>query len=839
MAAVTQSIPSFLGGVSTQQDTKKKPGQLAESINAFPDPTFGLTKRPGLKFIRELVGSANVSKYDDAKWFFVNRSSTEQYLCAIHKEPSAANDGVSVWNIKKSGSSYPTVTITSETTSGQNHHPYLNLTSATTLKPADSYEVVTVQDTTFIVNKNTTVSEQAAPSYTAKQYATVRLKAVNYSAKYKITIDGTTYSVNTRNGDDTTNNTSHTDALDAEEILTALNTAITGSFTKYQTATSLIIYKAAGNIDIKVEGGIDGQALEAFVTEVDSISDLPNESLHGRKVKVVPVNAQNFAYWAEFETVAGTANSVGPGSWIECRDPSVSPGLNASTMPIELKNTAANAFTIQTIKDVADATQSGYVGRLVGDLQTNSPPSFVGSTISNIFFHNNRLGMLSEDNVVMSQAGEFFNFYHITASAVSDADPVDINVSSTRPVKLTSVLASPQGVLLFSKDQQYLLYSENGNLTPKDSLTTGISSYETDPVIAPQDAGDFKVFVSKSAAYTRVFTYQPAERGQPRVLEIGKVVHTYIPAQVRRMVTSSQNAMVGFYDTSNATEFNGKDMFFFKNFNDGQNNIMQSWFKWRLPGRVLFAEIIDDEIICVLKSDSQIYALSANLTNSPSDKLITTKTGKFIHPYIDYYTTPSAISYTNGTNKCTAPFNFTTEGLTPVAMIGGEITAGSTETKEGFFFTPTVTTESGVHYFSFDSINFSSTPEKVIIGYVFDLDITLPTFYFQQSPDGANPDYTASLTISRMKFSLGESNAFNFQITSAGLSDYTEVATNIRADYYLANDVTIEDSLVAEIPIYQRTENFTLKLTSDKPLPLSLQSMRWEGIYSPRFYRRT
>ena len=72
MAAVTQSIPSFLGGVSTQQDTKKQPGQLTESINAFPDPTFGLTKRPGLKFIRELVGSANVSKYDDAKWFFIN-----------------------------------------------------------------------------------------------------------------------------------------------------------------------------------------------------------------------------------------------------------------------------------------------------------------------------------------------------------------------------------------------------------------------------------------------------------------------------------------------------------------------------------------------------------------------------------------------------------------------------------------------------------------------------------------------------------------------------------------------------------------------------------------------
>ena len=90
-----------------------------------------------------------------------------------------------------------------------------------------------------------------------------------------------------------------------------------------------------------------------------------------------------------------------------------------------------------------------------------------------------------------------------------------------------------------------------------------------------------------------------------------------------------------------------------------------------------------------------------------------------------------------------------------------------------------------------------------------------------------------------MKFSLGESNAFDFEITAAGIDNYSRVTSNIKADYYLANDITIEDSLTAEVPIYQRTENFTLKLTSDKPLPLSLQSLKWEGNYSPRFYRRT
>ena len=47
MAAVTQSIPNFLGGVSSQPDEKKQPGQVTDIINGYPDPTFGLTKRNG------------------------------------------------------------------------------------------------------------------------------------------------------------------------------------------------------------------------------------------------------------------------------------------------------------------------------------------------------------------------------------------------------------------------------------------------------------------------------------------------------------------------------------------------------------------------------------------------------------------------------------------------------------------------------------------------------------------------------------------------------------------------------------------------------------------------
>ena len=59
------------------------------------------------------------------------------------------------------------------------------------------------------------------------------------------------------------------------------------------------------------------------------------------------------------------------------------------------------------------------------------------------------------------------------------------------------------------------------------------------------------------------------------------------------------------------------------------------------------------------------------------------------------------------------------------------------------------------------------------------------------------------------------------------------------ANYYLGDDVPIEQQNIFTVPIHQRTENYTLRVFSDSPFPLALTSMSWEGNYSPRYYRRT
>ena len=87
MPAVTQLIPNFLGGVSRQNDDKKLLGQVSECVNGYPDPTYGLLKRPGMKFtnvLKNAVGdSFDEASLSGASWFFIDRDAAGSYIGAI------------------------------------------------------------------------------------------------------------------------------------------------------------------------------------------------------------------------------------------------------------------------------------------------------------------------------------------------------------------------------------------------------------------------------------------------------------------------------------------------------------------------------------------------------------------------------------------------------------------------------------------------------------------------------------------------------------------------------------------------------------------------------------
>jgi len=142
----------------------------------------------------------------------------------------------------------------------------------------------------------------------------------------------------------------------------------------------------------------------------------------------------------------------------------------------------------------------------------------------------------------------------------------------------------------------------------------------------------------------------------------------------------------------------------------------------------------------------------------------------------------------------------------------------------------------GYRYFEVKG-DFTDYADGIVVGYPYDFEATLPKFYFRR--DETTTDFTATLTISRVKFSVGRSGAVKFKLKATGSNEWTDVQHTAEADYYAgdSNPVQLEQQFI--VPIHQRNTNFELKVTSDLPYPMSLVSMMWEGNYSPRFYRRT
>ena len=64
MASVTQKVPSYVLGMSTQPDEKKIPGQVVDLVNGVPDVVRQLIKRPG----SQLVNTITPSTADNTKW---------------------------------------------------------------------------------------------------------------------------------------------------------------------------------------------------------------------------------------------------------------------------------------------------------------------------------------------------------------------------------------------------------------------------------------------------------------------------------------------------------------------------------------------------------------------------------------------------------------------------------------------------------------------------------------------------------------------------------------------------------------------------------------------------
>jgi hypothetical protein len=847
MPAVTQLTPNFLGGVSKQNDDKKLEGQLTECVNGYPDPTYGLLKRPGMQFtsvLQKANGDAfTESELADAAWFFIERGAAGSYIGAIK--------GTNIYVWTAADGTWCTVTN--------------NATGYLTGTQQNDYHFRSIQDTTIITNRTVNTAMGAAGTFVPNSVATLKLLTLVNTYSYTVTIQNIEAQVTAQNNttfddmllyDSGDVDTNHHLIDKIKSVIQAQHTASNADFDgiwylegynnsiviKRGTGTNAVVtdYSAVTgtplHFEIDARGGLNNTALEVFEDDVTDVSKLPLESFTDHNVRVLNSDNAEDDYHVKFVAYDTTLNR-GRGYWEETVARDVSAGFDVDTMPHELANTGATTFTFDTIN---------WSAREAGDDDTSPVPAFIGDPITSTFFYNNRLGILSTDNINFSVANDPYNFFVKSALTQIDSDPIDLNVASVRPVTLSDVLPSPQGLLVFSERQQFQVFTTDGSiLTPTSTIVRSVSNYEMNTNIAPVDVGTTTAFVSNVSGYSKLFTLQLRDVEQPPiVVDISKVVLEWIPDTIDNLTVSPQNSVIMLIDRDTSY------LYLYRYYNNGEKDLFQAWTKWELPGTIQTAKILNDSVIVVSQHEDEYTIGSITLDEIPSGDVVATANGINGNSCLDMATRPvspnpgtvNAVVYdsTNDLTKIYVPFTpFAQQNAMMLLTVplADDGTDAEIDADAGYYATAYERTESGTNYRYFEvKGNFTSYADGIVVGYPYDFEATLPRFYFRR--DQNTTDFTAALTVSRAKFSVGRTGAVTFKLKATGSNEWRNVQHTADADYYSADSNPVKSERQFIVPIHQRNTNFELKVTSDFPYPVSLVSMMWEGNYTPRFYRR-
>ena len=175
MANITQTIPNLTQGISQQPDEYKVPGQVKDMVNAIPDVTHGLLKRPAGKFVSSLSDGTNNST-TDGKWFHYYRDENEQYIGQI-----ARNGAVKMWDCL-TGAEKTVV-------NGIGNNTYLTHTDD------EDIQTLTLNDFTYINNRSITTEMDTTvePLGDFQKEIFVELKSISYAKQYALNVfDNTT-----------------------------------------------------------------------------------------------------------------------------------------------------------------------------------------------------------------------------------------------------------------------------------------------------------------------------------------------------------------------------------------------------------------------------------------------------------------------------------------------------------------------------------------------------------------------------------------------------------------------------------------------------------------------
>lgn len=649
---------------------------------------------------------------------------------------------------------------------------------------------------------------------------------------------------------------------EASAIASAGTTVVTG----IPTAVSIISATSGGHVvgeEFAAIGGT-GKNLRLRVDKVKTVtvanSYAANSSSYVRQVTTttgrIPFSSTTTTYYWYFagnQIGQGTADRlvVGDTTYVRNGDfQNIGNELRAGITSTQVTNgvidaiaiiqagqgyTALNAFynanndnfrieSVNTQNLEGDEIRLEYwKSRDVGDATTNPMPSFVGNTIDGISFFKNRIIFTSRQNVICSQAGDYFNFFASTVITIVDSDPIDISASSSKPIRFQHLLPIPRaGLLLFGDNAQYVLETTTEAFAPKTAEINRLSSFSLTDTISPIDVGPSYMFVEQGDKATAVYEMNIGDNvgGKPIVQELTKPLPYYIPAAIKSLkVSQSANtfALLSQQDL--------KSVYLYRYFNAGDSRV-SAWFRWILPGTVESFDFDQDIMYIVTKQGSNYILNTMSLmTETPSQSLLFE--GQYLDVRLDYFDYNPTLVYKSATDTTRVCFKdgFDNSEEQAVLMYLNPDVAGYFEEQTLKY---DATAPTGEKYYL--EAEGNQTTSKFAIGYKYEATAELPAFYFVKGE--GNKDTLNVPRINRLKINSYNSGPYRALVAAEGRDDFSVSLPQINANYYLADNIPIVRNAESTVPILAKGNQFSFSLIADSPFPTAFTSVTWEGTYN-------
>ena len=758
---------------------------------------------------------------------------------------------------------------------------------------ANDIELLTVNDFTFVLNKQRTARMKATESAALVNQAFVVISVVAYNANYTVTLNGVDYSYTTATDTSVKVEDAGTIAADLTNDLNAV-----AGITAVQVGPGVYI-SGTNPFTITTSGSAAEEGLYAFQDEINVTGRLPNQCRNGYIVKVYNsdiVDADDM--WVKFNTkpqtektgtytISGTTVTVtmtGHGFLNNARIPFNFTSGDASNNDgvYQITVVDANSFTLvipslTTTTGGNVTTQLSLYGpgvweetvapelqfeldeytmphqlvrqadgsfkyepvtwtdRLVGDNTTNPVPSFIGQQIKHLFFYRNRFGFLSKENIILSKSGDYFNFFAGSAQLVASDDPIDITATSRVPVNLTYAQTVSVGLVLFSQNEQFLLSTDADILGPTTAKINTLSNFECDENLEAVSLGTTLAFVSKTLLWSRVYELSNIRKEAPAdSVEISNNVSELIPANVDSFISSPALSIFSL------GEIGKKDLYQFRFYQVGNERLANTWYKWTLAGNLRDQFFDETTFYAVCDDGTNVFVESFDLTQSSEEGFLTLPTGEKTDVCMDMFTVNPRRTYNSTNQETTIHLPYTKlpnrDDDICVVVLGGYIgTAVAAADSIGAVLTGSSLT----HAAGTVTVSGDYRGRNLIVGYLYDMILELPQFFLGRS-EGKQyvTDSTADLIIHRVKVNTGLSGPVTYSVDITGVSDWQNVVNVTLPNSYTLGNVNLAASAEHVVPVFQRNSNLKFTIKGDTAFPVSLNSLTWEGNYNNRYYRR-